>query len=43
MHHCSCGRRFPGTLEGAWEAKVHADEAGHTITVAPSAPLSATS
>lgn len=36
MHVCTCGRTFPGTLAGAWEAKQHADEAGHRLAVQPS-------
>lgn len=31
MYACTCGLTFPGTLAGAWQAKVHADEAGHEV------------
>jgi hypothetical protein len=32
---CTCGRAFPGTLAGAWDAKQHADLAGHHLAWAP--------
>ena len=31
MYVCTCGRTFPGTLNGAWEAKVHAEGTGHAV------------
>lgn len=31
MYECSCGRTFPGTLTGAWDARVHADREGHPL------------
>lgn len=31
MYECHCGRTFPGTLTGAWEAKVHAEREGHPL------------
>jgi hypothetical protein len=31
MYACTCGATFPGTLDGAWAAKVHADERGHEL------------
>jgi len=31
MHTCTCGRTFPGTLEGAWAAKTHVESTGHAL------------
>lgn len=29
MFACTCGARFPGTLEGAWAAKLHTETENH--------------
>lgn len=47
MHVCTCGRSFPGTLAGAWDARLHADAEGHELAGiaperAPKAPRAAT-
>lgn len=34
---CSCGRTFPGTLDGAWAARQHADAEAHVLTGSASA------
>ena len=30
-YQCNCGERFPCSLLGAWEAKLHAEDAGHRL------------
>ena len=30
-HVCNCGEAFPGTLHGAWNAKLHAEDRGHRL------------
>lgn len=30
-HECNCGEAFPGTLQGAWTAKLHAEDHGHRL------------
>jgi hypothetical protein len=37
-HHCTCGERFPGTLHGAWNAKLHAEDHGHRLRSMPPLP-----
>jgi hypothetical protein len=43
MHTCTCGQTFPGTLAGAWEAKLHAETKGHRLAAAPAELPRATS
>jgi hypothetical protein len=31
MHTCNCGDTFPATLQGAWTAKLHAEDHGHRL------------
>lgn len=31
MYACNYGERFPGTLAGAWQAKLHAEDHGHRL------------
>ncbi len=38
MFACTCGRTFPGTLDGAWEAKVHAAPPAHALRESARAP-----
>lgn len=30
-HRCNCGEVFPGTLHGAWTAKLHVEDLGHRL------------
>lgn len=36
-HRCNCGEEFPGTLHGAWTAKLHVEDHGHRLRSAPPA------
>lgn len=38
MFACTCGARFPGTLEGAWAAKLHGETVGHDVARPGQAP-----
>jgi hypothetical protein len=35
MYACNCGERFAGTLSGAWEARLHAEDLGHRLRPGP--------
>jgi len=38
MYTCNCGRTFPGTLDGAWAAREHAEAHGHRLRVRRETP-----
>jgi hypothetical protein len=35
FHICACGRTFPETLKGAWDAKERSEQMGHCLISGP--------
>lgn len=34
-YRCNCGETFAGTLDGAWDAKLHVEDLGHRLRSEP--------